>query len=88
MKVVYVLITSAVYDFEPCIAVEVFETLGAAQEEMEGLIQSFLLDENDMDWSCIYHDNVSCLYQEEGDYSRNHIEWQIYEREIIKDKEL
>lgn len=88
MKVVYVLITELAYDYEPCIEVQVFETLDAAQEEMEGLIQSFLLYENEMDWSCIYHDNTSCLYQEEGDYSRNHIEWTIFERNIIKDKTL
>lgn len=87
---VYVLLIDACYDYEHEQNVFVYETKGAAQEELFGCVQCFL-DENAADssgWVCAYESSDNVCYQENGDYARNHIEWTIYEKEVNPDKEL
>lgn len=81
---VYVLVIDSSMDYEPSTQVRVFQTLSQAQEAMWGDVQCAELD----DLTCEYEDNTNILYQEAGDYTRNHIEWTIYEREVEPDKEL
>ena len=89
---VYVLVIDSCYDYERNTNVFVYETLGAAQEDMYGGVQCFQY-ENDADasnWVLGYDTETGVMYQEDGDYTRNHVEWTIYEREVQpdKDKEL
>lgn len=87
---VYVLLVDACNDYEQETNVFVYQTLGAAQEAMFGCEQSFL-HENAADssgWVAVSHSSKNICYQEAGDYTRNHIEWTIYERDVELDKEL
>lgn len=83
-KKVYVLLIESVYDYEQNTSVFVYDTLAAAQEDMRKGVADFE-HENDADcsgWERTCYDNESVCYQEPGDYTRNHITWDIFEREV------
>ena len=84
---VYVLIIESCYDYEQTRNTFVYSNLRHAKRDMERGIETWL-HEKEEDWEEQYHDDHSCMYQEPGDYSRNHIEWSIEEKSIIDQDEF
>lgn len=84
---VYVLIIDSAYDFANEINLEVWNTLGAAQESMFGAFQC-AEDNGELDGLTeVYENDTHIIYEEQGHYNRNHWKCVIYEREVLIDKE-
>lgn len=86
MTKVFVLLYDSVTDYEPYNAVEVFSNLEAAQKRMKELFDAELddwQDEYDEDFVEFSEDELDCGIQERGDYSRNHSDWNIFEKEVL-----
>lgn len=84
---VYVLMIESVCDYEHTVELEVWNTLGAAQESMWG---AFICAEHEGsldDLIKVCEDDTNICYQEDGDYTRNHWECTIFEQELLIDKE-
>lgn len=82
---VYVLVTEFSYDYETEQKVDCFRTKAAAKKEMKANYKAELPDWKDkfakdfLENGC---DDDSAYIQESGDFTRNHITWTIYPKEI------
>lgn len=82
---VYVLTCHTAIDYETSLDVRVFPNLQAAQNAMEDDVRSFWNENENCGWVEEELNDCSICYQEEGDYSKNHIEWVISEHEVEYD---
>lgn len=82
MEKVYVLVVDWSYDYDMDSDVYVFDTLKAAQDAMEREFVNFGGDKN------LFSEKDFCetyaSYSEDGDWTRNHIAWTIYERDVLE----
>jgi len=77
---VYVLTTQWSVDYVQGINVGVYATKELAQKEMKRDYES--MREDNPDWECSISYDCAEM-QEEGDYTRNHCDWQIKEMQVI-----
>lgn len=79
---VYVLTTQWSVDYEQGSDVGVYATKELAQKEMKRDYEN--MREDYPDWECSISDDCAEM-QEEGDYTRNHCDWQIKEMQVISE---
>lgn len=78
-KKVFVLTTQWSVDYEQGSDVGVYATKELAQKEMKRDYEN--MREDNPEWECSISDDCAEM-QEEGDYTRNHCDWQIKEIEV------
>ena len=81
MKVFVLTIESSV-DYVPETTVEVFGNIDAAKEELRKDYNRTCADCPEMEERDFSKDGKYASIQEEGDYTRNHVEWTIWEKEV------
>lgn len=84
---VFVLVTTSSCDYETGSNVEVFANKAKAQKAMKDKFEAerddFISTYEDESWVDSYISEDSASVSESGDYTRNHIDWEIIETEVL-----
>ena len=81
-KKIFVLTTQWSVDYESDMSVEVFTTLEEAQSEMKKDYEKSCAEFEQMDEHYFSLKGMSAEINERGDYTRNHIDWRIWEKTL------
>jgi hypothetical protein len=79
---VYVVVEDSVYDYESNTALQTFDTKEKAIACVANLKELNEQDCLDDGWTLEYEHDDEFLYQEDGDYTRNHYLVSIWEQEV------
>lgn len=86
MEKVIVLTCTWAYDYETGMNVKVFSDIKKAQEEMrrcyDAELDDFKSEYEDEEMVDAYIGEGNASISESGDYTRNHIDWDIFEEEV------